>query len=238
MPTRPTDRGVDDYNVAVIFAMEFEMSAFRYMLDEEYCDIGKHLHDSNEYVLGEMAGHNVVLVWLAEEQGIGAAAIASADLSRTFPAIEWRLLVGIGGGVVRTRDIRLGDVVVSMSTEMNGGVVQYDLGRETDHGFTRKGFLDAPPKYLRAAVGKMQSSHRLPGNKIAKCVAELVARGGKLDESNDPASPTCYSPMRSLTTPLNSLATIATSLLLRSDLLERMATSRRYTTASSPRATR
>lgn len=66
-------------------------------------------------------------------------------------------MVGIGGGVPSNEnDIRLGDVVVSMPTANNGGVVQYDYAKQTDAGFVLKGFLLTPPPVLRAAAYKMQ----------------------------------------------------------------------------------
>ncbi|KAH2268208.1 hypothetical protein KXW02_002720 [Aspergillus fumigatus] len=76
-------------------------------------------------------------------------------MQRTFASIKWRLLVGIGGGVPsRTHDIRLGDIVVSMPEGPFGGVVQYDLGKDVEDGFTLKGFLLPPPPILRSAVEK------------------------------------------------------------------------------------
>ena len=51
-------------------------------------------------------------------------------------------MVGIGGGVPsKTNDIRLDNVVVSMPDGQYGGVVQYDLGKNTEDGLIIKGFL-------------------------------------------------------------------------------------------------
>jgi hypothetical protein len=51
----------------------------------------------------------------------------------SFPSIRFGLMVGIGGGAPKLpdRDIRLGDVVVSMPTGTYGGVIQYDYGKKT-----------------------------------------------------------------------------------------------------------
>lgn len=63
------------------------------------------------------------------------------DMTRTFPSIKWRFFVGVGGEVPSvSHDIRSGDVMVSMPDGQSGGVVQYDLGRENNDGFTIKGF--------------------------------------------------------------------------------------------------
>ncbi|KAK0391696.1 hypothetical protein NLU13_1195 [Sarocladium strictum] len=180
---RKPPRPFGEYTVAVIFAMDFEMSAFRYMLDEEHetGDLRKDPSDPNEYVLGRVGSHYIVLAWLPGEQGKGAAAIVATHLSRTFEAIEWRLLVGIGGGVPSARhDIRLGDVVISMPERQYNGVGQYDLGRETDGGFERKGFLHGPPAYLRGVAGRMRSNHLKDDNKIGAFVSELLATSSRL----------------------------------------------------------
>ena len=53
-------------------------------------------------------------------------------MRRTFPSVQLRLLVGIGGGIPSQKnDIRLGNVVVGKLDGIHGGVVQYDLGKRT-----------------------------------------------------------------------------------------------------------
>ncbi|KAK2052001.1 purine and uridine phosphorylase [Colletotrichum caudatum] len=146
-------RTYERYTVAVVHAIEFETSAVRYMLDREHPSLPTKEGDSNIYVLGELSGHDVVLACLPGSQGKGAAATVATNMARTFPSIQWRFFVGIGGGVPSNRhDIRLGDVVVSMPKGPYGGVVQYDLGKETDDGFVLEGSLTLPPHLLRSAV--------------------------------------------------------------------------------------
>ena len=72
-------------------------------------------------------------------------------------------------------DIRLGDVVVGMPEGTHGGVVQYDLGKETTSGFERKGFLQPPPQSWRFAVVEMQSHHRIKTNKISD-LSEMIQK--------------------------------------------------------------
>lgn len=152
-----TPKKHDDYKVAIVCAIGFEMKAARAMLDHKHPRLPSARGDPNLYVLGEIGGHNVVLACLSGSQGKGAAAIVATNMSRTFPSIEWRFLVGIGGGVPSAKhDIRLGDVVVSMPEGEYGGVVQYDLGKDTDDGFKLKGFLWPPPTILRNAVELMR----------------------------------------------------------------------------------
>ncbi|KAK2041576.1 pfs domain-containing protein [Colletotrichum somersetense] len=171
----------EEYTIAVVCAMSFEMSAVRFMLDREHPRLRAKDGDPNMYVLGELSGHNVVLACLPGQQGKGAAATVATNLDRTFPRIKWRFLVGIAGGVPSNKhDIRLGDVVVSMPEGQYGGVVQYDLGKDTDAGFVVKGMLWPPPSLLRSAVEVMRSDHLVSDNKIEEFVATMLQKGPRL----------------------------------------------------------
>jgi hypothetical protein len=54
------------YTVALICPLEVEMNTVRYMLDEEHTILPSDEHDSNQYFLGKLSGHNVVVVSLSE----------------------------------------------------------------------------------------------------------------------------------------------------------------------------
>ena len=149
------------YTVAVVFAMSIEMWAFRYMLDEVHPRLAPQDGDPNHYCLGKVCGHNVVLAWLPGEQGNTQAARVATNLSRTFRNIKLRFFVGIGGGVNNaTHRIQLGDVVISMPSNTHGGIAQYDLGRDKETEFQRKGFVQAPPEELRSVVEGMKHDVR------------------------------------------------------------------------------
>lgn len=168
-------RAYEKYSVAIICAMSFEMSAVRYMLDQEHPRLPNQVGDSNSYIVGELAGHHVALACLPGSQGKGAAAVVAANMARTFPSIRYRFLVGIGGGLPsKKNDIRLGDVVVSMPDGQHGGVVQYDLGRDTEHDFELKGFLWPPPSIVRGAIELMRSDHLVAQNKAEKFVSAMT----------------------------------------------------------------
>ncbi|XXG98998.1 hypothetical protein Hte_005331 [Hypoxylon texense] len=176
-----------DYTVAVVCAMEFEMSAVRYMLDHE--DVDPILPtDEQNYVLGTLSGHKVVLAWLPGIQGKAYAATVATNLERTFPSIKWRFLVGIGGGVTKKHDIRLGDVVVSMPDGQYNGLVQYDLGKETTAGFVTKGSLQHSPSVLRSAIERMKSDHRAHENKIDEFISAMLQRGKDLAKYRRPTT--------------------------------------------------
>ncbi|KAL2802599.1 hypothetical protein BJX63DRAFT_437705 [Aspergillus granulosus] len=104
--------------------------------------------DHNAYLRGSVTGYNIAVACLPSGvYGTTPAAIVLAHML---------LMVGIGGGVPsKNRDIRLGDVVVSMSTETSGGVIQYDYGKTLSDGcLHRTGSLNKPPYYLLTAISK------------------------------------------------------------------------------------
>lgn len=174
------------YTVAMVFATDIEMSAFRYMLDEEYKDeVVDHEGNENQYILGRVHEHNVVLAFLDGQQGTGAAAGAAVHVARTFPSIRWHILVGVGGGVTKRHDIRLGDVVVSMPSQHYAGVAQYGQGRRTDGRFELKGFLAAPPPHLRSTAQLMKSNKLDPDYtcKVDEYTSKLRARGPELNDA-------------------------------------------------------
>jgi nucleoside phosphorylase len=151
------------------------MSAARYMLDEEHERLPKDTHDTNSYILGQLSGHNVVIASLPEgSQGTVSAATVAIHLARTFPSIVLRLLVGIGGGVPSENDVRLGDVVVSAPVGTSGGVIEYDLGKQTPRGFERKGSLCSPPTEWRSVMTSMKSDHRTRPNRIGEFLSEML----------------------------------------------------------------
>lgn len=71
----------------------------------------------------------------AGRYGTSSAACVAPDMMRTFSGLRFALMVGIGGALpTANRDIRLGDVVVSMPHGTFGGVIQYDLGKSLSNG--------------------------------------------------------------------------------------------------------
>jgi nucleoside phosphorylase len=177
------------YTVALICPLELEMSAARYMLEEEHARLPKQKGDANLYILGELSGHNIAIASLpAGYQGTASAATVASHMARTFPSIALRLLVGIGGGVPSDKiDIRLGDVVVSMPSGSQGGVVEYDLGKQTPTGFLRKGFLSPPPIEWLTALTKMKSDHRTHANRVSEFISEMLGRYPTLVEYKRPS---------------------------------------------------
>ncbi|KKO99476.1 hypothetical protein THAR02_08415 [Trichoderma harzianum] len=138
-----------DYSVGWICAITTEYVAARSFLDEEH--EGPEFvspNDNNDYTLGRIKKHNVVIAVLPDgEYGISSAASVARDMLHTFPNIRIGLMVGIGGGAPSTKhDIRLGDIVVSSPGDGKGGVFQYDFGKTVqEQSFQHTGFLNQPP---------------------------------------------------------------------------------------------
>jgi nucleoside phosphorylase len=79
--------------------------------------------DTNTYVLGHMAGHDVVLVCLPQ-MGTTPAARVARQMRMAFPHLRFGLLAGIGGGIPsKAHDIRLGDVAAGTKGQKYGAVL-------------------------------------------------------------------------------------------------------------------
>ncbi|KAL4986746.1 nucleoside phosphorylase domain-containing protein [Aspergillus falconensis] len=157
----------EDYTVGWVSALPVELAAAAEMLDEEHPELPHDPNDDNIYTLGRIGHHNVVLACLpAGRHGTTPAATVAIQMRAKFPGIRFGLMVGVGGGVPRSTDIRLGDVVVSQPSAEHGGVVQYDSGTATASGFVRKGFLNAPPPILLNALSKLRANHLRHRSKV------------------------------------------------------------------------
>jgi nucleoside phosphorylase len=165
------------------------MAAARAMLDEEHGPMpGQDAQDCNNYVLGHVYSHNVVIACLpAGVDGTNAAAIVAANMLRTFKGLRFGLIVGIGGGIPNLDkgvDIRLGDVVVSQPDKTHGGVVQYDKGKSLEGGeFERKGSLNKPPSLLLAALASLQAQHEVYGSQISTYLTRMIDQHPNMEEN-------------------------------------------------------
>ncbi|KAH8755003.1 hypothetical protein F5883DRAFT_571620 [Diaporthe sp. PMI_573] len=113
------------YTVGWICAISTEYVAARVILNDQHKS-PEHIaqHDNNNYTLGRMGDHNVVIAVLPDgEYGTASAATVARDMLHTFPNVRIGLMVGIGGGAPSAKnDIRLGDVIASTPRDGHGGV--------------------------------------------------------------------------------------------------------------------
>lgn len=167
----------EDYTVGWVCALPVELAAAKAMLDDKHEDALREVghNDKNVYCMGSIAGHNVVIGCLPAGQiGNNSAATVATQMQAAFKGIRFGLMVGIGGGVPSVEtDIRLGDVVVSQPAWNFGGVVQYDLGRETPNGLERIGSLNSPPQILLSAVCAVQSNAMLGESTLSDHLSTL-----------------------------------------------------------------
>ncbi|RYP80241.1 hypothetical protein DL769_002543 [Monosporascus sp. CRB-8-3] len=173
-----------DYTVGWICAITTEYVAARAFFDKEH---GRPEYqspnDNNDYTLGEIGRHNVVIAVLPDgEYGTASAASVARDMLHSFPNIRIGLMVGIGGGAPSPKhDIRLGDIVVSTPSDGKGGVFQYDFGKTIqDQAFRTTGFLDQPPTVLRTAVSGLKAQYESDGHQLEEVIDITLQKKSRL----------------------------------------------------------
>jgi nucleoside phosphorylase len=142
-------------------------------------------HDNNDYTLGKIGKHNIVIAVLPHgEYGISSAAGVAKDMLHSFPNVRIGLMVGIGGGAPSIKhDIRLGDIVVSASGSGKGGVFQYDFGKTIQgQDFQETGFLNQPPTVLRAAVHGLMAQFESDGHGFEETINSILAQKPRLQK--------------------------------------------------------
>ncbi|KAF3074205.1 hypothetical protein CFAM422_003493 [Trichoderma lentiforme] len=158
-------RSKDEYTIGWVCALPKEQTAATAMLDAKHPAIQTPSSDPNNYTLGSIGNHNVVIACLPKGQiGTNSAATVATWMVSTFSNIKFGLMVGIGGGI--PPKVRLGDVVVGTPVGQFPGVVQWDMGKAEKGGFERTGSLNNPPTFLLTALSKLETEHELVGSKI------------------------------------------------------------------------
>ncbi|CRG91478.1 Vegetative incompatibility protein HET-E-1 [Talaromyces islandicus] len=172
------------YTVGWICALRTEYVAAQEFLDDEH-ELPEFVspNDTNDYALGRLGKHNVVIAVLPEgEYGTASAASVAANMLHSFPNVRIGLMVGIGGGVPSQKhDIRLGDIVVSAPRDGHGGVFQYDFGKTIqEQAFQHTRFLNQPPTILRTAVTGIQAQYERKGHQLEEAINTILERNPRL----------------------------------------------------------
>ena len=155
------------YTVAWLAPLEIEARAALAMLDERHegrFAVGRG--DDYLYYAGDMCGHNIIIATFPADSpyGTGSAGALAGQVKKSFPNLWFGLLVGVAAGLPnpdRSRDIRLGDVLVGVGERDSAGIVSYGLGREEEQGFEllNGGYaLAKTESILRAAIGKLRNA--------------------------------------------------------------------------------
>ncbi|KAL7951679.1 nucleoside phosphorylase domain-containing protein [Trichoderma barbatum] len=173
-----------EYTIGWICALSTEYVAAQVFLDEKH-EGPDYVppNDNNDYTLGKIGKHNVVIAVLPSgEYGISSATVVARDMLHTFPNIRIGLMVGIGGGAPSSKhDIRLGDVVVSAPRNGTGGVFQYDFGKALQGGiFHTTGFLNQPPTLLRTAVSGIMADYEMNGHQLEEAIGGVLKKMPRL----------------------------------------------------------
>lgn len=197
-----------DYTVGWICAITTEFVAAQAFLDEEHeGPESQSPADDNNYKLGRIGKHNVVIAVLPHgEYGTSSAAVVASHMRHSFPSIRIGLMVGIGGGAPSARnDVRLGDIVVSSRHGGRGGVFQYDYGKAIqDQAFVATGTLNQPPQSLLTAVSALEARYDKDGHQLnndVQMALKKIKRQKKYCRPQ-PASDRLY--RSSVTHPLNT----------------------------------
>jgi nucleoside phosphorylase len=188
-----------DSTVGWICALSTEYVAAQAFLDEEH-ERPKYVspNDNNDYTLGKVGEHNIVIAVLPDgEYGTSSAASVARDMLHSFPNVRIGLMVGIGGGAPSPKhDIRLGDIVVSAPCNGEGGVFQYDFGKRIQNqSFQQTRFLNQPPTVLRTAVSGLRAQYERKGHQLENAITSILKRNPRLEQKYkrpDPSTDRLY----------------------------------------------
>jgi hypothetical protein len=113
--------------------------------------------------------HNLVIASLSsgKYRSVSAATVAMTMLS-SFSEVCFRLIVGIGAGILRShKNIRLGNIVISRPKGRSRGVVQYNFIKAISGGELKcTGFLNSPSMLLLSTVSAIKADHLDKGSKV------------------------------------------------------------------------
>lgn len=172
------------YTVGWICALRVEYIAAQELLDEEHEKPNfVSPNDSNDYTLGKIGEHNVVIAVLPDgEYGTASAANVATNMLNSFHNVKIGLMVGIGGGVPSERhDIRLGDIVVSAPRGGEGGVFQYDFGKSVQgQKFQHTRFLNQPSTMLRTAMTGIQAQYERKGHQLEETIQTILEKNPRI----------------------------------------------------------
>lgn len=188
-----------EYTIGWICAISTEYTAAQAFLDEKHpAPEPLSPADNNDYTVGKIGRHNVVIAVLPYgEYGTSSAANVARDMLHSFPNVRIGLMVGIGGGAPSSKhDIRLGDIVVSAPREGKGGVFQYDFGKTIQNqAFQPTGVLNQPPTALRTVISGLRSEYEIEGHQIKEAVIGALEKKPRLRKNYkrpDPGSDRLY----------------------------------------------
>ncbi|PSN67547.1 ankyrin repeat protein [Corynespora cassiicola Philippines] len=171
----------DDYAIGWVCVLPVEAAAAKATLDHIHDDLPPDLnsYDTNNYILGSLQGHNVVVAY--PNSGVcGKTSVAdvATQLHASYTSVRFNFMVGNAEGVSDTNEgIRLGDVVVGKPTAGWPGVVQHDMNeKQTERQFVRRRALDQPTSLLLTAMGKAETAAIFDESKMPRYISDIVQK--------------------------------------------------------------
>ena len=144
------------FEIVVVCAKRIEYDAVESLFDidwEEDNQYPRRQDDDNEYSMGKIGEHNVVLAFM-RSMGKVEAANTVTQVKNTFSGIKLCLVVGICGAVPRIpgekkdkTEIILGDVIISI------GVVEYTFGRQYSDKLRKKDDIESTLGRMNRQIG-------------------------------------------------------------------------------------
>jgi ankyrin repeat domain-containing protein 50 len=169
----------EDYAVGWVCRLPVEVAAAKATLDHvrDNLPTNQISDGSNNYILGELQGHSVVVAY-PKAYGTSSLANVAAQLHESYPSVRFNLMVGIAGGVPDTKDdVRLGDVVVSKSAAGYSGIIEYDVNSEQAKDQSTLGRAsDQSTLLLYTALGKAETAALFEESKMPRYLSEIVQK--------------------------------------------------------------
>lgn len=171
----------DDYSVGWICVLPIEAAAAKAAFDRihDSLPLDPNPGDNNDYILGSVNGHNVVVAYpnCSTSKKSSVAGVAT-QLHASFKCVQFNLSVGIAVGVPDTKeDIRLGDVVVGKTKAGWTDVVHDDTNgeRAEDESAHDRASNQLSPLLL-SATGKAETAAIFNESRMPQYVSEIVRK--------------------------------------------------------------
>ncbi|KAI0099771.1 nucleoside phosphorylase domain-containing protein [Nemania sp. FL0031] len=178
----------EDITVVIFCALSHESVAVKYSLDDEFECRPRTIGPSRYVYSFGLIGEHKVVIARPHQIGTVKAAQCAATVCQQFPNVRFALMVGIGAGIpnLPKRDIRLGDIAISIPQDGHPGVLQYDFGKyERGNRFVIKGSLDKPPPILISADGSLEEDELMHRSPLRKILRNIIKKSGYVQPESD-----------------------------------------------------
>ncbi|KIW82662.1 hypothetical protein Z517_05689 [Fonsecaea pedrosoi CBS 271.37] len=181
-PSPPQFDERQEFKIAIICALPKEADEVLAVFDRPRGDGREFTRTPRDRIASTICfiGNRPIVVAHLHGDGKVKAAGVAAYLRASFPNIQLALLVGICGGVPGgpdgSGDVRLGDVVISLSP------LQYDYGKQYPEAFEPKPSTMSAPLELRTALSQLETEyHReILQKRLDDLLCDLQARRPKV----------------------------------------------------------